>query len=157
MRRPLVNGHDRAVARRGGRHGPCPPPMFVLLLLLAGLCFCWLVYKGAVYALPFVIGWSLGKIAYQLGSGFPVALLFGCGAAIAVFTLARAAYAAIPIHAFRWLLALVFVTPTLVMAYNVALDLLSGSTPSPLWRHGASGAIALLAGSVALRRLAGES
>lgn len=131
--------------------------MFALLLLLLGFCFCWILYKGAVYALPCVAGFSVGQWAYQTGAGSAGAGVLAFVTAIAVFMMARIAYDRAASVIVRWSLAACFVAPTLVMSYNIAIDLLAGSAPSSGWRQLVAGGCALLAGAIALRRLTEET
>lgn len=127
--------------------------MFALLLLLLGLLFCWLLYKGAVYALPCLAGLCTGQWAYETGAGWTGAIVVALITAVTAFMLARVAYANAASVVLRRLLAACFVAPTLVMSYNIAIDLLAGAVASSVWLHLLGGAFALLMGMVALRRL----
>lgn len=127
--------------------------MFALALLLLGLCFCWLLYKGAVYALPCLVGCSVGQWAYAVGAGLAGAGIVGLVTAIVALVAARAAYAGASPRVVRWLLAAGFVAPTLVLSYYIAIDLLAGVGASPVWLHLLGGAFAVLMGAIALRRL----
>jgi hypothetical protein len=130
-----------------------PASMFGLLLLLLGLLFCWLVYKGAVYALPCLAGFCLGQWAYETGAGLAGAAGLALIISTMIFTMARAAHAGAASAILRWLVAAGFVAPTLVMSYNIATDLLAEAVASPVWLDVLAGAFALLMGAIALRRL----
>jgi len=127
--------------------------MFALLLILAGLCYCWLIYKGAVYALPCLVGLCAGQWAFETGAGLAGAAVLALIMAIAIFVIARTAYASAASALVRWALAACFVAPTLVVSYNIAIDILAGAVASAAWLHLLGGAFALLMGAIALRRL----
>lgn len=127
--------------------------MFALLLILLGLLFCWLIYKWAVYALPCITGLCAGQWAYETGAGWVGAAVVALVTAIMIFMIARAAYAGAGSALVRWLLAGCFVAPSLMMSYNIAIDLLAGAVASPVWHGVLAGAFAWLTGAIALRRL----
>lgn len=127
--------------------------MFALLLILVGLCYCWLLYKGAVYAAPCLAGLCAGQWAYETGAGLAGAAVLALITAIAIFVLARIAYASAASALVRWALAACFVAPTLVVSYNIAIDILAGAVASAVWLHLLGGAFASLMGAIALRRL----
>ncbi len=131
--------------------------MFALLLILVGLCYCWLLYKAAVYAAPCLAGLCTGQWAYATGAGLAGAAVLALITAIMIFMLARAAYDRAGSGLVRWVLAACFVVPTLVVSYTIAIDVLAGAVASAVWLHLLGGAFALLMGAIALRRLSEDA
>jgi hypothetical protein len=127
--------------------------MTVLLLLVVGLCLCWLIYKVTIHALPCLVGLGIGQLAYASGAGWSGATLVGLVSAIAFFLTARAVFVTISCAPLRWLAAFAFVGPTLVLAYNIGLDALGSCVPSEIWRQLIAAGLAIVAGGVALVRL----
>lgn len=131
--------------------------MFTLTLLLLALLFCWLLYKGAVYAAPCLAGLCAGQWAYATGAGLAGAAVLALITAIMIFILARTAYDRAGSALVRWVLAACFVAPTLVVSDTIAIDVLAGSVASAVWLHLLGGAFALLMGAIALRRLSEDA
>lgn len=127
--------------------------MFTLTLVFLALLLCWLLYKGALYAAPCLAGLCAGQWAYETGAGLAGAVVLALITAIMIFMIARIAYASAGSALVRWVLAACFVVPTLVVSYNIAIDLLAGAVASSVWLNLLGGAFALLMGAIALRRL----
>jgi hypothetical protein len=56
--------------------------------------FCWLIFELAVYALPFLIGLSVGMVALHRGAGALGTPLAGIAAAALTITIGQLAFAA---------------------------------------------------------------
>lgn len=69
-----------------------------LILNILGIgVFCWLVFELTVYALPFLIGFSIARAALYSGAGIIGTLLTGIAAGALTITIGQLAFAARPL------------------------------------------------------------
>lgn len=124
------------------------------LLLLVGWLWVWIVYKWTIYAFPCLVAFATAHLALATGAGWLGSFVVWVATALLVFGLMRALFAVIEDPALRIALALVYVAPTVWMAY-VGFDGLSeGHVPSEIWRQGLCVFGALFAGFISFARLA---
>jgi len=107
--------------------------MAIVMIILAIGAFAVLLYKAAIYALPFAIALWAGSWAYSTGAGVGcvvVALIAGAGA----FVLGQLALRSQNLL-IRWIVVLLFVVPAVVAGYSMVLQLSEFGIPSLVWRH----------------------
>jgi hypothetical protein len=69
-----------------------PSAMAALAILASIGVFCWLLYKAAIYTLPFLVGAFVGLHAEQAGTGPLGGIVLGIGAGVLVLVAGRAAF-----------------------------------------------------------------
>ncbi len=124
----------------------------IVIVIFVGLLWCWVMATYAVYALPCLIGIAAGVYAFDTGAGVAGATVVGAFATLIALTVARLAFALARGPA-RAIVALVFVIPSMVVAYHLAEDILHDAIPSPSWRMVILVAFAVLAGMGAFAKL----
>lgn len=107
--------------------------MLMSVVLIAGLCV--LAYTLAVYALPFMLGLSAARFAYQTGSGFIGAGLVGFVAAVAAFGILAFLFDTLRPPILRLIVALIFAAPAAVAGYALIHGVTKESVPSEIWRQ----------------------
>jgi hypothetical protein len=125
----------------------------LVLILLGGILFAWMLYKATVYALPFLAGLGGATVAYRSNAGLEGAALVGLLVATATFVSLRFILARVPNGPVRLMIAFILVLPSLILGYNIGVGVLEGMVPSALWRHVISVGYALLGGWLAFVRL----
>lgn len=129
--------------------------MIVLpLLLVAGFALCALLWTLAIYTLPALAGLYCGQLAYALGAGGMGAFVVGVMVAVVTLTAMRVSFARCRGSLIRTLLALAFVTPAVIVSYNIAWDITSVDNMLPIWRVAVSAIIAGVAGLISYAKLA---
>ena len=103
-------------------------PMVFFLLLMA-LLWCWAMYKAAIYALPLGVGYYVGGFAFETAAGGIGAFVVGGFVALVTYVAFQVAFARAQSQMERWLIAGVFVGPSVIMSYNITLDLFANSAP----------------------------
>ncbi|NWG54815.1 MAG: hypothetical protein HXY28_13960 [Hydrogenophilaceae bacterium] len=126
----------------------------LVLIVLVATLFAWMLHAVTVYALPLVAGWGAAALAFKSGTGPEGAGLVGIAAAVATFTCLRFILAQVPDGPMRSGAAVLLILPSLILGYNIGLDILEGIVPSDLWRQAISIAYALFGGRLAFARLA---
>ena len=116
--------------------------------------FCWLLFTLTIYALPFVIGMTVGLFALHAGSA-PLAA-FGVGLAAAVFVLliGRAIFSNIRTPILRVPIALMFALPAALAGYHTIIGFSGLTTTSDFWRQVFAIISAAVIGITAWTRLA---
>jgi hypothetical protein len=125
----------------------------LVLIVLAATLFAWMLHAVTVYALPFVIGWGAAALAFNAGAGPEGAGIVGIATAIGTFASLRFILAQVPDGLMRSAVAFVLILPSLILGYNIGLDVLEGVVPSDMWRQAISIAYALFGGWLAFARL----
>ncbi|MFZ2028994.1 MAG: hypothetical protein WAU68_01685 [Vitreimonas sp.] len=123
------------------------------LIVPAAIFFVWLLHTATVYALPFVVGWGAATLAFKSGAGLEVAAIMGVAAALGTFVSLRFILAQMPDGPARSTIAFVLIIPSLILGYNIALDLLESVVPSDMWRQAISISFAVFGGWLAFVRL----
>jgi len=123
--------------------------MLMAITLLADLCI--LAYTLAVYALPFILGVEVARLAYASGSGLIGAGLVGLIADAVAYGLLIVLFMAVRPPILRLALALVFAAPAAVAGYALVHGITREAVPSEVWRTifcliagGVTGASALI-------------
>lgn len=123
------------------------------LIVLAAIAFAWMLHTVTVYALLFVAGWGAAMLAFNSGAGLEGAAIVGIAAAMGTFASLRLILARMPDGPMRSVVAFVLILPSLVLGYNIGLDVLERVVTSDIWRQAISIAYALYGGWLAFARL----
>lgn len=128
--------------------------MLMTVALLAGLCV--LAYTLAVYALPFMLGVEVARLAYAYGSGLIGAGLVGLIAGAAAYGLLAILFMVVRMPILRFAVALIFAAPAAVAGFALVHGITHDAVPSEIWRV----IFCLIGGSVtglsALMRIASQ-
>lgn len=130
--------------------------MIVISLILGAfgiLCFCWLLFTLAIYALPFFVGLTAGLAAFHGGAGVLGALAVGAAAGIATLIAGQLAFAATRSIIIRATVALLFAVPAAIAGYHATLGLADIGVPSLGWRVAFSIIGATIVGCMAWARM----
>lgn len=104
--------------------------MLLSVVLIAFLCV--VAYTLATYALPFMLGLTAARFAYDTGSGLIGAGLVAAGVA---FGLLAFLFAALRPPILRLIVALVFAAPAAVAGYALVHGITREAVPSEIWRQ----------------------
>lgn len=126
--------------------------MILLFLLIGGWAIAYLVYKYTLYALPCLIGFAAGHIAFETDAGWVGAFVVGVAATIAALGLLRWLYANLPMP-IRWLIAALYAGCSAVVAYFILEEISLREVPSEIWRQALCLGGAALAGALAFGKL----
>lgn len=120
--------------------------VFGPLLVLLGIgCLCWLLFTLAVFALPFVVGLTVGIWAFHTGAGVLGGIIVGLIAGGATFGLGQLALAFVPWTWLRLLIILAYVAPAALAGYGITHGMAQLAMPSPTWQ-----AIFAIVGAIAV-------
>jgi len=125
----------------------------LVLIVAAAILFAWMLHTATVYALPFAAGCGAATLAFNLGAGLEGAAIAGIAAAAGTFASLRFILSRLPDGPMRSVFAFVLILPSLILGYNIGLDLLIGVVPSDMLRHAISITYAALDGWLAFVRL----
>ena len=130
--------------------------MFVALILCSGAfaLIAWLAFNFAVYALPFLIGISVARLAYSTGAGLIGAGLVGLIAGGASFGLGQFALASARSPIMRAVVSGLFTLPAGVAGYWSTYGAVQLCTTSEGWRQAFALAGALAIAAISHGRLA---
>jgi hypothetical protein len=106
----------------------------ILLCIAAIGFFCWLLFTLAVFALPFLVGATVGTWAYHTGAGWLGGILVGL--ATAALTLGVGQFLLIiarPLLA-KLVIAGAFVTPAVIAGYQAVHGIVKHAIPSEPWQ-----------------------
>lgn len=106
--------------------------MLLRVVLIAFLCV--VAYALATYALPFMLGVTAARFAYDTGSGLIGAGLVGLVAAGVAFGLLAFLFAALRPPILLLIVALVFAAPA-VAGYALVHGITREAVPSEIWRQ----------------------
>lgn len=123
------------------------------LIVVAAIIFAWMLHTITVYALPFVAGWGAAMLAFNSGAGPEGAAVVGGAVAIGTFVSLHFILARIPVGPMRSIVAFVLILPSLIVGYNIGLDVLEGVVLADMWRNAISISYAAFGGGLALARL----
>jgi hypothetical protein len=130
--------------------------IFGLLLAVAGIgAACALIYKAAVYAVPFATGVWAGFAALHAGSGPLLAIAIGFVTGAIVFGVGRSICASNLPRALRYVVVLVFVVPAVWTGYSEIRQIAELFGPANPWTTCLSIFGAVAVGITAFARLAG--
>lgn len=125
------------------------------LAILAGIgVFCWLLYGGAIYTLPFLVGAVVGLHAEKAGAGALGGIALGISAGVLVLIAGRAAFAQARGPVLRVAIALVFAVPAALAGYSATSIVFGLASASEDWRQAFAILGAIAVGAVAWQRLA---
>jgi hypothetical protein len=129
-------------------------PVLGILLGIVGLGFvCWLIFSLTVYALPFVVGLTIGLAALHGGAGVIGAFGVGLFAGGLTLVLGQIAFASVRAPLARIAIGCLYVVPAAIAGYNAALGLAQFGVPSHGWREVFAVSGAVLIGATAWARL----
>lgn len=127
-----------------------------MVLVIALVLFCVLLFRFAIYALPAAVGLNVGYWAITTGAGVIGGIFAGAATGIAVFAIGQIAFTSSRSSVTRVIVGLVFVIPAVWAGYSMVLQLaeVSGTTSS-LWQHVFAVTGSLVIGYIAFSRLVG--
>lgn len=129
--------------------------MLLGFFAVAAVAFlAWLLFTFAVYAMPLMIGVTVGIAAWRTGSGMLGALVVGVVVTALIVALGELAFAKLRSPIARTLLALAYAGPAAVAGFHAVHGIAKLSVPSPIWMIAFSAAGGVATGAVALARLA---
>ncbi|MGB8841416.1 MAG: hypothetical protein WCC64_10095, partial [Aliidongia sp.] len=111
--------------------------MIALLFLAVAVVvlFCTLAYTLATYALPFMLGLSVARFAYDTGASVIGAGFVGLVAATIAFAILAFLFATLRSPVLRFLVMLVFVVPSAMAGYLVVHGIAREAVPSVIWQQ----------------------
>lgn len=109
--------------------------MALLALGLFAILTLWTIYKVVIYALPCLIAYGVGSVAFSTNAGWVGSSLAGLAAAILSFMLLCFLVARVQSTRIRWAIAAMLTLPSAILAYNIAVDALASDVPSDAWRQ----------------------
>lgn len=108
--------------------------VMLMSVALVGL-LCFVAYALATYALPFMLGLTAARFAYDTGSGLIGAGLVGLAAGAVAFGLLVFLFASLRPPILRLIVALVFATPAAIAGYALVHGVTHEAVPSEIWRQ----------------------
>ncbi|NTH43975.1 hypothetical protein G6K98_02450 [Agrobacterium rhizogenes] len=127
--------------------------VMLMSVVLIGL-LCFVAYTLATYALPFMLGITAARFAYDTGSGLIGAGLVGLTAGAIAFGLLVFLFASLRPPILRLGVALVFAAPAAIAGYALVHGITKEAIPSEVWRQIFCIVGAIFVGVSALMRLA---
>jgi hypothetical protein len=127
--------------------------VMLMSVALIGL-LCFVAYTLATYVLPFMLGITAARFAYDTGSGLIGAGLVGLTAGAVAFGLLVFLFASLRPPILRLGVALVFAAPAAVAGYALVHGITKEAVPSEVWRQIFCIVGAIFVGVSALMRLA---
>lgn len=125
-----------------------------IILGVFGLGFlCWLLFTLAVYALPFLVGLTVGLAAFHGGSGFIGALAVGLLVGVTILVLGQIVFATVRTPLIRLLIGLIYAVPATVAGYQLCFAFAGIGVPTSGWQQVFAIAGALVVGVTALARM----
>ena len=111
----------------------------MLILILLGVvmigALCTLAYMLATYALPFMVGLTAARFAYDTGAGLIGAGFVGLVAAVAAFGVLVFLFCTLRSPVLRFIIILAFVLPSAVAGYYLVHGIAREAVPSEVWRQ----------------------
>lgn len=126
--------------------------MLMSAVLVGVLCF--VAYTLATYALPFMLGLTAARFAYDTGSGLIGAGLVGLATGAVAFGLLVFLFASLRPPILRLIVALVFAAPAAMAGYALVHGVTKEAVPSEVWQQIFCIIGAIFVGVSALIRLA---
>lgn len=123
------------------------------LIVLVAILLVWMLHTVTVYALPFFAGWGAATLAFYSGAALEDAAIVGVAAGVGTFVSLRFVLGQMADGPARSTIALILILPSLIVGYNIGIDVLEGVVPSEFWRQIISFSYALIAGWIAFVRL----
>ena len=126
-----------------------------IILSVFGLgFFCWLLFTLAVYALPFLVGLTVGLAAFHSGSGFIGAFVVSLLVGVTILVLGQIVFASVRTPLIRLLMGLIYALPATVAGYQLCFVLAGVGVPAGDWQHVFAVAGAVAVGLTAFARMA---
>jgi hypothetical protein len=116
--------------------------------------FCWLLFTLAVYALPFLVGLTMGLAAFHSGSGFLGALVVGLLVGVTTLVLGQIVFVTVQTPVIRLLIGLIYAVPATVAGHRLCFALAGIGVPAGDWQHVFAAAGAVAVGLTAFARMA---
>ncbi|WP_299555698.1 hypothetical protein [uncultured Tateyamaria sp.] len=129
----------------------------ILLLITTIGLLCWLVFSLAIYALPLLIGVTVGIWVHGSGADPIGAIVIGAVAAGAIFIIGQLVFSFARPPWIRLVVAALFVGPAAVAGYAATHGLAKHLMPSDNWQMAVSIVGAIAIGIAALARMAGTA
>lgn len=107
--------------------------MLMSVVLVGVLCF--VAYTLATYALPFMLGLTAARFAYDTGSGLIGAGLVGLAAGAVAFGVLVFLFASLRPPILRLVVALIFAAPAAMAGYALVYGVTHEAVPSEIWRQ----------------------
>ena len=127
--------------------------VMLMSVALVGL-LCFVAYTLATYALPFMLGLTAARFAYDTGAGLIGAGLVGFTAGAVAFGLLVFLFASLRPPILRLSVALVFAAPAAMAGYALVHGITKEAVPSEIWQQIFCIIGAIFVGVSALMRLA---
>ena len=109
--------------------------VFAILGSLAAIgVLCWLLFTLAVFALPAVVGVSVGIWAHQTGAGLLGAIVIGAVGAGTALGIGQLLLAVLRPAWLKILVALAFVAPAAIAGFHATHGILKHTMPSETWQ-----------------------
>jgi len=134
--------------------GPITMIVFGVVLNIVGLgIFCWVLFRLAVYALPFFAGVTAGIYSIEVGAGPFGAIVIGFAAAGLTLAAGRYAFSVARSPFVRLVIGLLFAVPAARAGYDVTLAFTHIGVPSEWWREAFAVLGAITIGGTAWARM----
>lgn len=131
---------------------------FNIFILISAIGFlCWLVFSLAIYALPLLIGVTVGMWAHGTGAGPIGGFFIGAVTAGAVFIIGQLVFNFARPLWIRLSVAVLFVGPAAVAGYAATHGIAKHFMPSDSWQIAFSIVGAVAVSIAALARMAGTA
>lgn len=127
--------------------------LLLALIALVAILIVWILRTATVYALPLVVGLGAAILAFKSGAGLEGASIVAVAAAVGTFVSLRFLLAQMPDGPARSMIAFMLILPSLIMGYNIGLDVLEGVVASDTGRQAISISYAVFGGWLAFIRL----
>ncbi|WP_052629079.1 hypothetical protein, partial [Rhodopseudomonas palustris] len=126
-----------------------------ILLNIAGLgLLCWVMFRLAVYALPFFVGMTAGLYALQTGAGPLGAIIVGIVLGAFALVVGQHAFSVARSATVRLVIGLLFICPAMVAGYHLTLGFAQLGIGSAGWRQAFALVGAVAIGGTAWTRIA---
>ncbi|GGC94186.1 hypothetical protein GCM10010994_59970 [Chelatococcus reniformis] len=106
----------------------------ILVTLAAIGAMCWLLFALAVFALPFLIGFTAAGWAHTSGAGWLGALIIGFVGAGAILIIGQLLLAFARPLWLKLLIAIAFVTPAAIAGFYATHGVVKHAVPSETWQ-----------------------
>ncbi len=115
--------------------------------------FCWLLFRLAIYALPFLAGLTAGLAAFHSGAGVIGVLIVGFLVGGAILALGQIAFATTRTPLIRAVIGLLYALPATVAGYQVSFALAGIGMSAGGWQMALAVVGAALSGVTAFSRM----
>ena len=126
-----------------------------LIVIGAIVFFCWLLFTLAVFALPTLVGYTVGLWAFHTGAGALGGILVGLVAAGTTFGTGQLLLIFVPWTWAKLLIIAAYTAPAVVAGYCATHGITLAVMASPVWQMAFSVIGAIAVGITALLRISG--